>query len=82
VTNITATYSDPLHDEDISLDGDFTVYNVSTYATAEGYDDSDVVTTSFRWKKTEGDMNKDGMVNISDVTTLVNKILGKQTEKQ
>ena len=52
------------------------VYTVTSYATAEGYEDSEVATSTFRWEKTEGDMNGDGMVNIIDVVKLVNMILG------
>ena len=76
VTNITASNADPLTEGEISLNTPLVVYTVSSYATAEGYDDSDVATFTFRWEKTEGDMNGDGMVNISDVVKLVNMILG------
>lgn len=48
---------------------------VSAYATADGYEDSEVtekvISTGF------ADLNGDGETNISDVTLLVNKILNK-----
>ncbi len=56
----------------------FTTLTVSVYATAEGYDDSDVTTATFDWETPlVGDVNCDSHVNISDVTALVNIILGK-----
>ena len=73
VTTVTTTSED----EKIDMMESFTTYHISTYATAEGYQDSEVVTTSFKWSKKNGDLNGDGYVNISDVTTLVNMILGK-----
>ena len=61
-------------DAEIDLSSEFTV---RTYATAEGYDDSEVVTATFNRSQTTGDLDGDGYVNISDVTTLVNIILEK-----
>jgi len=76
VTNITASNAEPLTDEEISLTP-LIVYTVTSYATKEGYDDSEVTTATFRYEKTEGDMNGDGMLNITDVIHLVNMILSK-----
>lgn len=76
ITNITASNVEPLTDGEISLNTPLTVYTVKAYATAEGYSDSDEATATFRWEKTEGDMNGDGTVNIADVVQLVNMILG------
>ena len=76
ITNITASNVEPLTDGEISLNTPLTVYTVKAYATAEGYADSDEATATFRWEKTEGDMNGDGTVNIADVVQLVNMILG------
>lgn len=77
VTNITASNADPLTDGEINLNTPLIVYTVTSYATAEGYDDSEVATTTFRYEKAEGDMNGDGMLNITDVIHLVNMILGQ-----
>lgn len=77
VTNITASNAEPLADGEISLDTPLTVYTVTSYATKEGYNDSEVATATFRYEKTEGDMNGDGMLNITDVIHLVNMILGQ-----
>ena len=77
VTNITSSNAEPLTDEEISLNTPLTVYTVTSYATKEGYNDSEVATATFRYEKTEGDMNGDGMLNITDVIHLVNMILSK-----
>ncbi len=74
VTNIVMAENQTSEDGEIDVSPTFTV---STYATAEGYDDSEVVTATFSWPKTAGDLNEDGHIDISDVTTLVNIILGK-----
>ena len=74
-TNIAVKNAEPLTDGEISLNTPLTVYTVTAYATAEGYEDSDVAIATFRWEKTFGDMNGDGQVNISDVIQLVNIIL-------
>jgi hypothetical protein len=76
ITTITASNAEPLTDGEISLTTPLVVYTVTSYATAEDYEDSDVATFTFRWEKTEGDMNGDGQVNIGDVVKLVNMILG------
>lgn len=77
VTNITASNAEPLSDGEISLNTPLIVYTVTSYATKEGYYDSEVTTATFRYEKTEGDMNGDGMLNITDVIHLVNMILGQ-----
>lgn len=77
VTNITASNAEPLTDGEISLNTPLTVYTVTSYATKEGYDDSEVATATFRYEKAEGDMNGDGTMNIADVVHLVNMILSK-----
>ena len=76
-TTITASNAEPLTDDEISLSTTLTVYTITAYATAEGYDDSEVATATFRWEKAEGDINGDGNLNISDVVQLVNMILGQ-----
>lgn len=76
ITNITASNVEPLTDGEISLNTPLTIYTVKAYATAEGYADSDEATATFRYEKTNGDMNGDGTVNIADVVQLVNMILG------
>jgi len=48
---------------------------ISAYATAEGYGQSETSTLEVPYGAS--DVNGDGEVNISDVTTLVNKILNK-----
>lgn len=52
---------------------------VSVYATAKGYEDSEVITKSFSISQNSmgADINGDGVINIEDVTALVNQILGK-----
>ena len=77
VTNITASNAEPLADGEISLNTPLTVYTVTSYATKEGYNDSEVATATFRYEKSEGDMNGDGILNITDVIHLVNMILGQ-----
>ncbi len=74
VTSIVMAENQTSEDGEIDVSPAFTV---SAYSTAEGYDDSEVVTATFSWPKTAGDLNEDGHIDISDVTTLVNIILGK-----
>ncbi|MBR5656301.1 MAG: leucine-rich repeat domain-containing protein [Prevotella sp.] len=53
-----------------------TSFTVSVKATRDGYTDSDIATTTINLSQV-GDMDGDGQVNINDVTTLVNIILGR-----
>ena len=77
VTNISASTANPLTDEEISLNTPLIVYTVTAYATAEGYDDSEVATATFRFEGNKGDVDGDGKIDISDLTQLVNIILGQ-----
>lgn len=58
----------------VSLTG---VYKVSVYATKEGYEDSDVATLEFSMSDTglTGDVNGDGVVDVSDYIGVANIIL-------
>ena len=53
-----------------------TTFTVNVKATRDGYTDSDIATTTINLAAV-GDVNGDGQVNINDVTTLVNIILGR-----
>ena len=77
VTNISASTANPLTDGEISLSTPLIVYTVTAYATAEGYDDSEVATATFRFEGNKGDVDGDGKIDISDLTQLVNIILGQ-----
>ena len=50
-------------------------YVVSVWATKDGYSDSDVATTTINMK--QGDTNGDGVVNVADLVTTTNIIMGK-----
>ena len=50
-------------------------YVVSVWATKDGYSDSDVATTTINMK--QGDVNADGEVNVADLVTTTNIIMGK-----
>ena len=77
VTNISASTANPLTDREINLSTPLIVYTVTAYATAEGYDDSEVATATFRFEGNKGDVDGDGKIDISDLTQLVNIILGQ-----
>lgn len=77
VTSVTACSEEPLVGPVVSLNGALVLYTVTSYATAEGYDDSEVTTATFRWDEPDRDVNGDGVVDIDDVTALINAVLGK-----
>lgn len=52
-------------------------YNVTAYATADGYVQSESVTKSIKVSGMSGDFDGNGVVNIEDVTKLVDMILKK-----
>ena len=47
---------------------------VSVYASKEGYDNSDITTMEFKGTSSQGDVNSDGEVNITDVTYVIDII--------
>lgn len=77
VTSFTHSEATPLLGMKVDAHDAFETLTVSVYATADGYEDSDVATATFPWTNQTGDVNCDSHVNISDVTALVNMILGK-----
>lgn len=77
VTNITACNEEPITGSVINLNQSLVLYTVSSYATAEGYEDSDVVTATFRWEGTDSDINGDGVTDIDDVIMLINTLLAQ-----
>ena len=55
---------------------------VNVVASRDGYADSEKVSKTFTTEELlalKGDMNNDGKLSINDVTILVNKLIGKQT---
>lgn len=77
VSEITVADARKSYDSEVSLTG---VYKVSVYATKTGYDNSDVATAEIMVGNASmrGDVNGDNIVNVSDVTTVINIILGKE----
>lgn len=75
VTNVTACNEEPLTGSEIGLNESLVLYTVTSYATAEGYEDSEVTTATFRWNGSNNDVNGDGQVNVADVTALIGIIL-------
>lgn len=54
-------------------------YIVEVYATKEGYGDSDVASAEIQLNTNiQGDIDGDGLINITDVTKIINIILGKE----
>ena len=73
VPTVTCTSTHLLNGNVLDLGGTFTV---SVYATKEGYVNSEVATKTITINKL-GDMDGDGQLTVTDVTSLVNAILGK-----
>ena len=73
VPTVTCTSKQMLNGNELELGG---TYTISVYAVKEGYDNSDTATMTINMSQM-GDVNGDGQVTITDVTTLVNVILGK-----
>ena len=55
------------------------VFNVSVYATKDGWENSDVATRGITYKAKVGDANGDGEITISDAVQIVNTILGNNS---
>ena len=73
VPTVTCTPSQLQNRNVLDIGGTFTV---SVHATKEGYDNSDVATKTITINKL-GDIDGDGQLTVTDVTSLVNAILGK-----
>lgn len=54
------------------------IYQVSVYATKEGYENSDLVTSEINIKGIKGDLTGDGIVNVADHVELSNIIMTQQ----
>ena len=69
--------ADNVDGDEVILGGTATC-QVSVYATKDGYEDSDVATADVEisWGK-KGDVNADGEVNVADLVTTTNIIMGK-----
>lgn len=52
-------------------------FNISVYARRDGYNKSDVATKTIEAKEL-GDVNGDGQLTISDITILVDKVMGRR----
>ena len=50
-------------------------YRINVYATKDGYDDSDIVTKEVSIRGLKGDVNEDDVIDISDVTELIDILL-------
>lgn len=50
-------------------------YRINVYATKDGYDDSDIVTKEVSIRGLKGDVNEDDVIDISDVTSLIDILL-------
>ena len=76
ISQIGAADADSYHSSEIDLG---LTYKVSVYASAEGYENSDVATTTIQLNSNgiRGDVNQDGVVNITDAVEVVNIILGR-----
>ncbi len=78
VVHCSANFDGTLTENELNLP-EVVGLTVSVYATAPNHENSETVTETFSWPMDlEGDLNGDGLVNISDVTKLVNMILGKE----
>ena len=54
------------------------VYQVSVYASKEGYENSDTVTSEINIKGIHGDLNGDGIVNVADHVELSSIIMSQE----
>lgn len=74
VSEVTVDDAKKNYTNKVNLSG---IYKVSVYATKEGYENSDVATLEFSMSDTglKGDVNGDGVVDVSDYIGVANIIL-------
>lgn len=53
------------------------IYRISVYATKDGYDNSDIVEKEISIRGLKGDVNEDSEINIADINSTIDIILGK-----
>lgn len=73
VFDVTAGVAKKENSNKYSLTG---IYTVSVYAKRAGYDDSDEATLEFTLDGS-CDVNKDGIVDVADIATIIDKMAGK-----
>ena len=73
IPTVTCSPRKMLNGNELEIGGTFTI---SVYAVKEGYYDSDVATKIVTMSQM-GDIDGDGQLTVTDVTSLVNAILGK-----
>jgi len=59
---------------EVMLQSDEISYTITVVASAEGYEDSDPVMMTITIDKS--DVNQDGVINVADITTIINKMAG------
>ena len=78
VSEVTVADAKKYYDAEVPLLG---VYHVTAYATKPGYDNSDIATADFVIKGSTvtlvGDVNNDGKVDATDITKLIDILLGR-----
>ena len=74
-SHITATIDEEHKGNEVELGGTSLTYTLTVIASAEGYEDSDPTIMTFTTDS--NDVNKDGQVNVADITTIINRIAGK-----
>ena len=72
VSEVTAVDAKKSYTDEISFTG---IYRVSVYAKKDGFQDSDVVEQEVKLSVVTGDVNGDGVVDISDYVGVANIIL-------
>ncbi len=76
VSEVTSAETKKYYDSKVKIDG---TYKVSVYAMKTGWDNSDVATFEFRVGSNGEicDTNGDGVVDVADIATIINRMAGK-----
>lgn len=77
VSNVECLDNKKYYDKEIPLSAK---YKVSVYAKKVGYDDSDVATAEIDVRGLKGDVNGDGLVNVTDIVMIVNIIMSGENK--
>ena len=76
VSEVTSNEVKKYYDDKLKIGG---IYTISVYATKAGYENSDVATLEFTLGAGDEicDVNRDGAVDVADISTIINKMAGK-----